>query len=269
LIPDRSGHLFGHPRRQPHRRLGHLAPIDAGRHPDPVGEAAAEAAQQGTADRETYLDDTQVAPAQQRHGPLDTSGHPHRCWAPRVWWAPGRLLPWSSGSSSRISPPDGRSIREHRRTGRGPMARVSAPRRPGGAGRGDRRSTGRSGPLAAKWWPRAGPRPGWPSPPGWLGWRSALPAQAVKCSVFGGLTTRNPANKVVLPGSSCPGWEGHGPAHRPVDSKQRPTAPPHPPGGCPVAAAAAAHRGGPASNTGPAAGSGCGRRSWPCWSWPP
>jgi hypothetical protein len=36
------------------------------------------------------------------------------------------------------------------------MARVSAPRRPGGAGRGDRRSTGRSGPLAAKWWPRAG-----------------------------------------------------------------------------------------------------------------
>jgi hypothetical protein len=44
-------------------------------HPDQLGEATAEAAQRGTADREAGLGDAAVATAQQRHRALDASGH--------------------------------------------------------------------------------------------------------------------------------------------------------------------------------------------------
>jgi hypothetical protein len=75
LISDRSGQLFGHPRRHPRRRPRRLAPIDAGRHTDQLGEATAEAAQRRAADRETDLGDTAVATTQQRHRPFDAPGH--------------------------------------------------------------------------------------------------------------------------------------------------------------------------------------------------
>jgi hypothetical protein len=44
-------------------------------HPDQLGEATAEAAQRGTADREAGLGEAAVATAQQRHRALDASGH--------------------------------------------------------------------------------------------------------------------------------------------------------------------------------------------------
>jgi hypothetical protein len=74
-IPDRSGHLFRHARRHPRRRPRRLAPVDAGRHTDQLGEASAEGAQRRAADRETDLGDAQVATAQQRHRALDAPRH--------------------------------------------------------------------------------------------------------------------------------------------------------------------------------------------------
>jgi hypothetical protein len=39
-IPDRSGDLLGHAWRNLCRRIGRLAPVDVGRHPDQLDEAA-------------------------------------------------------------------------------------------------------------------------------------------------------------------------------------------------------------------------------------
>src|SRR5215218_9850897 len=74
-IPDRSGHLFRHAGRHPHRRARRLAPIDAGRHTDQFGEASAEGAQRRAADREADLGDAEVATTQQRHRALDAPRH--------------------------------------------------------------------------------------------------------------------------------------------------------------------------------------------------
>ena len=74
-IPDRSGHLFRDARRHPRRRARRVAPIDAGRHTDQLGEASAEGAQRRAADRETDLGDAEVATTQQRHRALDAPRH--------------------------------------------------------------------------------------------------------------------------------------------------------------------------------------------------
>ena len=74
-IPDRSGHLFRHAGRHPRRRARRLAPIDAGRHTDQLGEASAEGAQRRAADREADLGDAEVATTQQRHRALDAPRH--------------------------------------------------------------------------------------------------------------------------------------------------------------------------------------------------
>ncbi|ONI75177.1 thiol reductant ABC exporter subunit CydC [Actinosynnema sp. ALI-1.44] len=73
-VADRPGDLFGHAGRHPSGRE-RLTPVDTGRDADEFGEAGAERAQRRAADRETDLGDAQVAAAQQRHGPLDPSGH--------------------------------------------------------------------------------------------------------------------------------------------------------------------------------------------------
>src|SRR4051794_11901969 len=74
-IPDGSGDLFRHARRYPRRGLGRIAPVGAGWHADQLGEAGAEGPEGGTADLEAHLGDAEVAPTEQRHGPLDASGH--------------------------------------------------------------------------------------------------------------------------------------------------------------------------------------------------
>ena len=74
-IPDRSGHLFRHAERHP---AVVRASSGAGRRwaaPRPVGEAGAEGAQRGAADREADLGDAEVATAQQRHRALDAPRH--------------------------------------------------------------------------------------------------------------------------------------------------------------------------------------------------
>src|SRR5215212_1958950 len=81
-IPDRSGHLFRHAGRHPRRRAHRLAPIDAGRHTDQLGEASAEGAQRRAADLEADFGDAEVAMAQQRHRAL---------YAPRHQVGVGRL----------------------------------------------------------------------------------------------------------------------------------------------------------------------------------
>ena len=55
--------------------LRRLAPVDAGRHADQLGEAGAERAQRRAADREADLGDAEVAAAQQRHRALDAPRH--------------------------------------------------------------------------------------------------------------------------------------------------------------------------------------------------
>jgi len=57
----RLGHLFRHARRHARRRARRVAPVDAGRHTDQHGEATAEGAQRRPTDRETDLDDAEVA----------------------------------------------------------------------------------------------------------------------------------------------------------------------------------------------------------------
>ena len=52
-----------------------IAPIDAGRHADQLGEASAEGAQRRAADREADLGDAEVATTQQRHRALDPPRH--------------------------------------------------------------------------------------------------------------------------------------------------------------------------------------------------
>ena len=52
-----------------------LAPVDAGRHADQLGEAGAEGAQRRAADREADLGDAEVAAPQQRHRALDAPRH--------------------------------------------------------------------------------------------------------------------------------------------------------------------------------------------------
>ena len=66
---------FDHARRHPRRRARRLAPVDAGRHADQLGEAGAERAQRRAADREADLGDAEVAAAQQRHRALDAPRH--------------------------------------------------------------------------------------------------------------------------------------------------------------------------------------------------
>src|ERR1700674_3376332 len=79
-IPDRSGHLFRHARRQLAIRVSRLAPIDAGRHTDQLGEASAEGAQRRAADLETDLGDAEVATTQQCHRALDAPRHQIAVW---------------------------------------------------------------------------------------------------------------------------------------------------------------------------------------------
>src|SRR5918993_3955233 len=74
-IPDRSGHLFRHAGRHPRRRAHRLAPIDARRHTDQLGEASAEGAQRRAPDLEADLGDAEVATAQQRHRALYAPRH--------------------------------------------------------------------------------------------------------------------------------------------------------------------------------------------------
>src|SRR5271169_143564 len=74
-IPDRSGHLFCHARRDPRRRARRVAPVGAGRHTDQLSEATAEGAQRRAADRETDLGDAEVATTEQRHRALDAPRH--------------------------------------------------------------------------------------------------------------------------------------------------------------------------------------------------
>jgi hypothetical protein len=72
LIPDRSGHLLRHARRHPGRRARRVAPVDAGRHADQVGEAAAEGAQR-RADRETDLERARIGAEGAGHSKAGTS----------------------------------------------------------------------------------------------------------------------------------------------------------------------------------------------------
>ena len=74
-IPDRSGHLFGDARRYARRCPCRFTPIDAGRHPNQLGEPRTEGAERRAADHETDFGDAEVAPPQQRHRPLDAPGH--------------------------------------------------------------------------------------------------------------------------------------------------------------------------------------------------
>ena len=74
-IPDRSGHLFRHAGRHPRRRARRLLPVDAGRHPDQLGEAGAEGAERRAADLEADVGDAEVAATQQRHRALDAPRH--------------------------------------------------------------------------------------------------------------------------------------------------------------------------------------------------
>src|SRR5712672_612630 len=74
-IPDRSGHLFRHAGHHSRRGAGGLTPVGARRYPHQLGETGAERAERAAADRETDLRDTEVAPAQQSHGPLDAARH--------------------------------------------------------------------------------------------------------------------------------------------------------------------------------------------------
>jgi hypothetical protein len=55
--------------------VARVAPVGAGRHTDQLGEATAEGAQRRAADRETDLDDAEVATTQQRHRALDAPRH--------------------------------------------------------------------------------------------------------------------------------------------------------------------------------------------------
>jgi hypothetical protein len=142
LIPDRSDHLFGHPRRQPHRRLGHLAPMDAGRHPDQLGEAAEVPGRQvhppGQGLNVQRLGDSRSIRSRTRRSQVGS---------PRCWAAAGLVVTWVPPSL---------------------VVGVIRPRpHP------HRRMGVQSGSTGVQGWPR----PGWPSPPGWLGWRSALPAR--------------------------------------------------------------------------------------------
>ena len=73
--PDRSGHLLGHARRHPRRRLRRTAPVDAGRHTHQLGETGAERTQRRTPDRETHLGDAEITTTQQGHRPLDPPRH--------------------------------------------------------------------------------------------------------------------------------------------------------------------------------------------------
>src|SRR5919112_1971669 len=74
-IPDRSRHLLDDARRDPGHLARGLALVDAGRHADELGEAAAERAERGAADLEANLGDAQVAAAQERHRALDAPRH--------------------------------------------------------------------------------------------------------------------------------------------------------------------------------------------------
>jgi len=64
-IPDRSGHLFRHAWRDPGHLAHRLAPVDARRHPDQLGEAGAEGAQRRAAHLEADLGDGEVTAPQQ------------------------------------------------------------------------------------------------------------------------------------------------------------------------------------------------------------
>src|SRR4051812_46280475 len=74
-IPDRSRDLLGHARRDPGHRARGLAPVDAGRHADQLGEARAEGPQRRAADVEADLGDAELAATQQRHRALDAPRH--------------------------------------------------------------------------------------------------------------------------------------------------------------------------------------------------
>src|SRR5690606_5152379 len=83
-IPDRPRHLFRHARRDARGGAGRLAPVDAGRHADELGEARAEGAQRRAADLEADLRDAELADAQQRHRAFDAARPPVAVQRPRV-----------------------------------------------------------------------------------------------------------------------------------------------------------------------------------------
>src|SRR6185312_14820065 len=74
-VPARPRDDFGPAARDGGQGDMVASPVCAGRLPHQLGEAGAERAEGGTADRHAYVGDAHVAAAQQQFGALDPPGH--------------------------------------------------------------------------------------------------------------------------------------------------------------------------------------------------